>query len=605
MLMCSIKSQLLMNNKIILLIIGAFYFLSSCQKDETSYWVEAEQFDDTGGWSVDAQFIDQMGSSYLLAHGLGEPVEPAITTIKISTLGKYYVWVRTKDWAPYPTGPGKFSISIGDIDLPVIFGQDGDSDWHWQSGGCIDILQNEIKIQIKDLSGFEGRIDAIYFSTNQTPPPSDPQKLNIFRKQKLQISNTPQDAGEFDLVVVGGGISGMCAAIQAARMGLKVALIQNRPVLGGNNSSEIRIPMNGDMSKNIYPQIGNIVKEITSGITSYNAPAEAYGDQKKLELIQNEKNISLYLSTHVSSVKKKGNKISEIIAQNTISHKEFCFKAPLYVDCTGDGNLGYLAGALYKMGREGFNETQEPKAPLITDNLTMGTTNHWFAKLQEYESTFPSCPWAVQFQPGYYSNNKNSEWYWETGFYDDKITNAEFIRDYNFRVIYGHWAFLKNHKQKENAFWKLKWMAYIAGKRESRRLIGDIILSELDLKKNTFYPDACVTTTWGIDLHYPDPKNTQYYPLKEFWGIADHNRNFHPYHIPYRCLYSKNVHNLFMAGRNISVTHIVLGTTRVMNTCGMMGEVVGKAAFLCKKYNCIPREIYEKYLHELISTFKE
>ena len=595
-----------MMQKVMLLFIGIFIFLfTACREEGKECWIEAEQFQQLGGWSVDAQFIDQMGSAYLLAHGLGEPVKSATTMVDFPSTGKYYVWVRTKDWSPYPIGPGKFSLSINGRNLSTILGQDGNMQWHWEFGGEVNI-SNKIKVEIgiHDLSGFEGRIDAIYFSTNQTPPPSEKNALAVFRKKKLNISDKPQSAGIFDLVVVGGGISGMCTAIQAARYGLKVALIQNRPVLGGNNSSEVRIPLNGDMSKNLYPQLGSIVKEIATEVTSENASPEAYGDRKKLELIQREKNISLYLSTHVSAVRCVNEQISEVIAQNIITHEELSFKAPLFVDCTGDGNLGYLAGAMYQMGRESFGATQEPKAPLEADNLTMGTTNHWFAELQEKESIFPECPWAVQFQPGYYSNNKSSAWYWETGFYEDKVMDAEFVRDYNFRVNYGHWAFLKNYKKEENARWKLKWMAYIAGKRESRRLVGDILLSELDIEKDTIYPDACVTTTWGIDLHYPDPKNTQYYPRKEFWGVADHNRDFPPYHIPYRCFYSKNVSNMFMAGRNISVTHIVLGTVRVMNTCGMMGEVVGKAAFLCKKYNCQPRDIYEKHLQELISLFK-
>ena len=595
-----------MMKKLMLLFVGIIVFLFvACQENEKGCWVEAEQFEQLGGWSVDAQFIDQMGSAYLLAHGLGEPVESAITTLDFPSVGKYYVWVRTKDWAPYPKGPGKFSISINGQDLPSILGQDGNMQWHWEYGGRVDILdRNDVEVKINDMSGFEGRIDAIYFSTHQIPPPSEKKALNLFRKKKLHISDKPRDLGKFDLVVVGGGISGMCTAIQAARYGLKVALIQNRPVLGGNNSSEVRIPLNGDMSRNLYPKLGSIVKEIATSVKTENAPAEAYGDEKKLKLIQGEKNITLFLSTHVCAVKKDGDYISEIIAQNIISHEELSFRASLFVDCTGDGNLGYLAGAQYNMGRESFSETKEPKAPLIADNLTMGTTNHWFAELQEKKSSFPLCPWAVQFQPGYYSNNKASAWYWETGFYEDKVMDAEFVRDYNFRVNYGHWAFLKNYKKEENAYWKLKWMAYIAGKRESRRLVGDILLSELDIEKDTIYPDACVTTTWGIDLHYPDPKNTQYYPQKEFWGVADHNRDFPPYHIPYRCFYSKNVPNMFMAGRNISVTHVVLGTVRVMNTCGMMGEVVGKAAFLCKKYNCQPRDVYEKHLQELISLFK-
>jgi len=585
-------------NRILSFIIILFcpYALSAAQ-----LWVEAEQFENIGGWTIDSQFIDQMGSAYLLAHGLGAPVKPATTIVKFNDLHKYHIWVRTKDWAPYPKGPGKFSISIANKTLPITFGQDGNSEWHWVYGESIDIKQHNIKIQLNDLTGFEGRIDAIYFSTSKIPPPSNLKKLNLFRRKMLKISDSPQKAGTFDVVIVGGGISGLCAAIQASKYKLKVALLQDRPILGGNNSSEIRIPMNGDMSKNLYPKLGSIVKTLSTGAKSENGPDTLYGDNLKFNMIQKEKNISLFLMNRVYRVLKDTNSIKSVITKNVITNKELIFYAPIFVDCTGDGNLGYLAGAKYKMGRESFKETKEPKAPQISDNMTMGTTNHWFAELEKGTSEFPICPWAVQFQPQYYANNMASSWYWESGFYDDKIKDAEAIRDYNFRVNYGYWSFLKNYKKKETALWKLKWMAYVSGKRESRRLLGDIFLTELDIDNRVKYPDACITTTWGIDLHYPDPKNSQYYPHKEFWGIADHNRNFPPYHIPYRCLYSINIANMFMAGRDISVSHVALGTVRVMNTCGMMGEVVGKAVFLCRKYNCLPRDIYEKHLNELLS----
>ena len=252
------------------------------------------------------------------------------------------------------------------------------------------------------------------------------------------------------------------------------------------------------------------------------------------------------------------------------------------------------------MGRENFEETFEPKAPVISDGMTLGATNHWYAELKGTPSDFPLTPWAVQFQDEYHLRSVRGAWYWESGFYKDMIRDAEAIRDYNFRVIYGHWSYLKNQKRDNYANWKLNWMAFILGKRESRRLTGDIVLSELDINNRVEYPDAIVTTTWGIDLHYPRPENSKYYPNEEFLAVADHNRDFEPYHIPYRCFYSKNIDNLFMAGRNISVTHIALGTVRVQKTTGMMGEAVGLAAYIAVKYNCTPREVYTEHLSELI-----
>ncbi len=580
--------------------------LICCSALYSQVWVEAEQFEDKGGWMIDPQFMDQMGSPYLLAHGLGEPVSPATTFVGFREKGIYHIWIRTKDWAPFPTGPGTFKLIVNEKEIPVVFGNDGDSSWHWQYGGNIKIESDTVKLTLKDLSGFEGRIDAIYFSKNKKDiPPHDLQELANFRRQMLQLPSEPLDAGDYDLVVAGGGVAGVCAAIQSARLGLKVALIQNRPILGGNNSSEIRLPMSGDIFRNLYPKLGRIVRELNTGIVNEVGTVEQYGDKRKLSIVNNEKNISLFLSMHVYGVEKQDNKITAILAKDIESGKEHRFSASLFADCTGDASVGVAAGAKYRIGRESIKETCEPKAPEKADSLTLGTTNHWYAIHENSKSDFPLCPWAVQFSDEYYMSNTSSAWYWESGFYKDKVKKAEEVRDYNFRVIYGHWSFLKNQKAEEYSRWKLKWMAFIAGKRESRRLEGDIILSEVDINNQIQYPDACVTTTWGIDLHYPDPKNSHYYPGEEFLGIADHNRNFEPYHIPYRCLYSKDIANMFMAGRNISVTHIALGTVRVMKTTGMMGEVVGIAAYLCKKNNCTPRDIYEKYLDQFLEMLNQ
>lgn len=578
-------------------------FLFGYVMTQAQVWVEAEQFTDKGGWVVDPQFMDQMGSPYLLAHGLGEPVAPATTTVAFPKAGDYHVWVRTKDWAPYPVGPGAFRLFIGEHQLPIM-GNDGNGSWHWQYGGEVRIEKDSVRLTLKDLSGFEGRVDAVFFSSKKSDnPPEETNELSAFRRRMLSLS-LPEDAGTYDLVIAGGGVAGTCAAIQAARLGLKVALIQNRPILGGNNSSEIRLPMSGDIYRNLYPKLGRIVRELDTGNRDEIGKELQYGDERKLSVVRNEKNISLFLSTHVYGVEKEGNKIIAVLAKEVESGKEYRLKASFFADCTGDASLGVAAGATYRMGRESFRESNEPKAPAVADSLTLGTTNHWFATPEKESSGFPLCPWAVPFTDDYYLSNTSSAWYWESGFYQDKVEQAEEVRDYNFRVVYGHWSFLKNHKKEEYANWKLQWMAYIAGKRESRRLMGDLILSENDINNGIHYPDACVTTTWGIDLHYPDPKNTKYYPREEFLGIADHDRDFTPYHIPYRCFYSKDIDNLFMAGRNISVTHIVLGTVRVMKTTGMMGEVVGLAAYLCKKHRCTPREIYTNYLQELLTLLE-
>lgn len=198
------------------------------------------------------------------------------------------------------------------------------------------------------------------------------------------------------------------------------------------------------------------------------------------------------------------------------------------------------------------------------------------------------------------------EWTWETGMNRDQCKEFERIRDYGLMVVYSNWSHLKNRLANNSEYRnrKLGWVAYIAGKRESRRLLGDHVLTENDLIHEVKYPDASFTTTWSIDLHYPDPKNSKHFPGNEFKSICTHGKT-NPYAVPYRCLYSRNVNNLFMAGRNISVTHIGLGTVRVMRTTGMMGEVVGLAASLCARHKALPRDIYTTHLDKLKSLMEK
>ena len=198
------------------------------------------------------------------------------------------------------------------------------------------------------------------------------------------------------------------------------------------------------------------------------------------------------------------------------------------------------------------------------------------------------------------------EWKWETGMNRNQITEAERIRDYGLLVIFSNWSYLKNHASDNKKFRNrsLGWVGYVSGKRESRRLLGDYILKQDDIDKNVFHEDASFTTTWSLDLHFPDPKNSKRFPSNEFKAATNHIF-IHPYAVPYRCLYSRNIDNLFMAGRNISVSHVALGTVRVMRTTGMMGEVAGMAASLCKKHGVTPRGVYQKHLPELIAMMKE
>jgi hypothetical protein len=395
--------------------------------------LEAENFEDPGGWVVDQQFMDQMGSPYLLAHGLGVPVKDATTKAEFTKEGKYRVWVRTRDWvAPWkaPGAPGRFQLFIDGKPLKTVFGTEG-TNWHWQDGGTVEITKKQAKVALHDLTGFEGRCDAVVFSTDTNfTPPKKGERLRSFRRKLLGLPDAPEGAGRYDLVVVGGGIAGTCTAVSAARLGLQVALIQNRPVLGGNNSSEVRVHLNGKINLPPYPALGNVVKELDSGKRGNAQPALYYDDEKKLRVVQAEKNIRLFLYTHAYKVEKKGNRITTIFAKNIITGKELRFAAPLFADCTGDGTIGYLAGADYRMGRESRGQTGESLAPEKPDRMTMGASVQWYSEQIKAPSTFPDCPWALQFSEQSCHQLSRGDWDWETGLNRDQITEFEYIRDY-------------------------------------------------------------------------------------------------------------------------------------------------------------------------------
>ncbi len=563
--------------------------------------VEAEGFENLGGWVVDQQFMDQMGSPMLLAHGMGMPVEDASTGVELPGPGKYRVLVRTRDWvAPWkvPGAPGRFQVLVDGKPLRTTFGTEA-AKWHWQDGGTIRISSKKIRVALHDLTGFDGRCDAIVFAADPGfSPPGGGRPLAAFRRQVLGLPDGPEDAGRFDLVVVGGGMAGTCTAISAARLGLNVALIQNRPVLGGNNSSEVRVHLGGNINQPPYTALGGVVKELDPGPGGNAEEASKYGDDKKLKIVRAEKNLHLFLSTHASKVEKQGDRIVAVLARHIRSGKELRFRAPLFADCTGDGTIGYLAGADHRYGRESRQETAEPLAPEEADRQTMGTSIMWYSVQTDAPTSFPDCPWAIQFNAKSYQRATSGNWNWETGFRRDQIGEFEYVRDHGLRAVYGNWAFQKNHAPDKAKYAKRKlgWVAYIGGKRESRRLLGDVILKQQDVVEGRKFPDASVTSTWSIDLHYP--VQSDQFPGQEFRSRATFLK-IKPYPIPYRCFYSRNVENLFMAGRNISVTHVALGTVRVMRTTGTMGEVVGMAAAVCKKYDALPCDVYTNYLDDL------
>jgi len=554
--------------------------------------LEAESFTEPGGWSLDTQFIREMGSPYMLAHGLGRPVADATTEVEFKETGTYRVFVRTKDWVARWKAegqPGRFEVLINGVPLKETFGTKGAA-WAWQDGGTVEITQKSVTLSLHDLTGFDGRCDAIFFTNTDSVPPNDAQPLSDWRREQLELKAEPTKREGYDLVVVGGGYSGMGAAISAARMGCKVALIQDRPVLGGNGSSEVRVWAMGNIRRGKYPRIGEIIEEFADHATKSPGRAEEFGDELKEAIVKAEKNIDLFLNHHAYAVKSEKNHIVSVTAFDTRTSEHSEFFGRLFADCTGHGTIGFLANADWEMEEKG----------------RMGMSNMWAWDEVDAPTNFPETPWALDLKMDDfpYPRDHHGQWFWESGFDKDAIGDSEGIRDWNLRAVYGAFNAMKNRDgaEKHKAA-ILTWVAFIGGPRESRRLMGDVILTQDDVVSKKDFPDGCVPSTWSIDLHYPKNQYSKKFPENPFISIAVHDQRIdrnYGYPIPYRCFYSRNIDNLFMAGRNISVTHQALGTTRVMKTCGMMGEVVGRAASLCVYYNCTPRDVHDRHLAKLI-----
>ncbi len=594
-------------------------------------FLEAENFANTGAWDIDQQFMEQMGSPYLLAHGLGVPVADASTTCQFPKAGSYRVWVRTKDWvAPWqaPGAPGKFQIIINGEPLKETFGTKG-AKWHWHDGGLVEISASQkakTEITLRDLTGFEGRCDAIYFSADPNfQPPDEGAALVDFRRKSLGFPDQPADAGSYDLVVVGGGMAGTAAAVSAARQGLSVALIQDRPVLGGNASSEVRVWPEGHTRQKPYPHVGEIVEELSppqDPKLRRNAGAgDIYQDDRRSKVVAAEKRITLFLENRMISAKPAAKTIQSIGIQSIRTGERKIVRGKMFADCTGDATLGFLVGADYELSNEGnmgssnlwnvldqANQEQVIKCECkdkdaLTTTLAQGTV----------AAPFPRCPWAIDLTDKPFPGrdelrkgdlaglNKLGGWFWESGFDKDPIADMENIRDLNMRAMFGAWDALKN-VDKVLPNHRLGWSAFIAGKRESRRLLGDVILSGMDFRNGKVFEDGCYPCSWHIDIHTPDERYEKGHDKDAFISTFTRGKEYSykgPYWAPYRTLYSRNINNLFMAGRNISVNREALGAVRVMRTTGMMGEIVGKAAAIAIQQQSSPRGVYEKHLAKL------
>ena len=412
-----------------------------------------------------------------------------------------------------------------------------------------------------------------------------------------------------DITVVGGGIAGMCAAVAAARNGASVALINDRPMLGGNNSSECRVHMSSAASSgnpSFYLRETGIADELKMKIFHYNPRYESkkdfdLTDMAFLQFIKDEENIKLFLSTAAYDVTKENGLIKSVKAYNSKTEQEYEFESPYFIDASGDGIISFKSGAECRQGRESKNEYGESLAPDKADSHTMGSCLMYTTAKADHPVPFVRPPFAYDYiKEGMFEKlndpstgrgfpltieNVHSVWWMSYGGMGDTIKDEDNIHLELKKLVYGFWDYVKNsgkYKGSENYY--IDWMAPFPAKRESRRVMGEYVLTQNDIQEHTDFEDQVATAGWPIDVHdvggiYGHDMTTTWTALNTVYGL------------PLRMMYSKDIDNLMLAGRIVSATHIAMGSFRVMQTLGAMGQAIGTAAAMCVKEHIMPKDI--------------
>lgn len=410
-----------------------------------------------------------------------------------------------------------------------------------------------------------------------------------------------------DIVIVGGGMAGTCCAIQAAREGIKVVLVQDRPVLGGNASSEVRLWILGATShmgnNNRWAREGGVIDEILLENAYRNKEGNpVLIDAIILEKVIEEPNITLLLNTTVlEASKESSNRIASVKAFCGQNSTEYRISAPLFVDASGDGILGFLSGAAFRIGAEAQDEFDEGLAQDKANSELLGHSIYFYTKDTGSPVQFIPPSFAlseIEKIPRYKNFNARQHgcqlWWIEYGGNLDTVHETEKIKWELWKVAYGVWDYIKNSgKFPEAETMTLEWVGTIPGKRESRRFEGDYMISQRDLVERRQHNDAVAYGGWAIDLHPADGVYSEQSGCTQF-----HSKGI--YQIPYRCMYSRNIENLFLAGRILSASHIAFGSTRVMATCASNAQAVAVAAAHCIRDSLMPRELLEKNrMHKL------
>ena len=419
--------------------------------------------------------------------------------------------------------------------------------------------------------------------------------------------------GQFDLIVVGGGISGTCAAISAARNGMRVALVHERSMLGGNSSSEVRLFPENNSGHQPWIREGGIHDELYTEERARNhqdymeGTMNAHWDLVLYEWVVREKNISLFLNTHMHRVMLDGPElIRAIYAIQLGTEKSFELSAPLFVDATGDGVLGYRAGADFRWGREARPEYNELGAPETADEQVMGNTLFFRAVDTGRPVPFKRPDWAVEFPSEKdltgrgHSYIEGGYWWIEVGVPYHPIRDNEEIRHEGLRQLLGVWDHIKNKGKHGAENYGLEFVGFWPYKRETRRILGDFVITEHHVLDPKPLPDSVAYGCWGVDIHVPGGILTRNLPPYPPPRTDENNERMGSmiYGIPLRALYSRKVRNLMMAGRPISCSYVGFASTRVLSTGAIVGEAVGVAASLCKKHSKTPKEIAAGHAQE-------
>ena len=421
---------------------------------------------------------------------------------------------------------------------------------------------------------------------------------------------------DVDLCVVGGGFGGMLTAISAARHGIRVALMHDRPVLGGNASSEIRMWICGAGSRVRNLQETGIMEEIALENMKRNPKRNwSIWDTILYEKVRFEPNIDLILNCACNSLQMNadGSRIESVTGFQLTTYTNHTVKAKIFADCSGDSILAPLSGADYRVGREAKSEYGEEFGLDAADSHTMGMSVLIQARETDRKVEFEAPAWAYRFDTDDDMRNKphecllkpNTNFYWiELGGMGDTIGDTEEVRDELLKIALGVWDHMKNRGDHGADNWELEWLGFLPGKRESRRYIGDYVLTQNDVENGgKRFPDTVAYGGWQIDNHLPGGFFMEGGADKG--GHLQKRRLSEPYAIPLRCLYSRNIGNLMFAGRNISASHIAFASSRVMGTIGVMGQACGIAAAVAVKHGKLPRETCRDHIEEIQDALLE